>query len=60
METKNKNMAEGVSYKKWNMRGGISKEYTVACHLPRAPSHGGMRTWVEGSQVWHRNLQTPI
>ena len=20
----------------------------VACHLPRAPSYGGVRTWVEG------------
>ncbi len=23
----------------------------VACHLPRAPSYGGVRTWVEGSQI---------
>ena len=23
----------------------------VACHLPRAPSYGGVRTWVEGSQM---------
>ncbi len=37
----------------------------VACHLPRAPSYDGMRTWVEGSKirvtlrmtVWHRRLQ---
>ncbi len=25
--------------------------YIVACHLPRAPSYGGVRTWVEGSQM---------
>ncbi len=23
----------------------------VACHLPRAPSYAGVRTWVEGSQM---------
>ena len=23
----------------------------VACHLPRALSYGGVRTWVEGSQM---------
>ena len=27
------------------------KKYIVACHLPRAPSYGGVRTWVEGSQM---------
>ena len=26
-------------------------DYIVACHLPRAPSYGGMKTWVEGSQM---------
>ncbi len=28
-------------------------EYIVACHLPRAPSYGGVRSWVkpEGSQM---------
>ncbi len=27
----------------------------VACNLPRAPSYGGVRTWVEGSQMhWNR------
>ncbi len=25
--------------------------YIVTCHLPRAPSYGGVRTWVEGSQM---------
>ncbi len=25
--------------------------YIVVCHLPRAPSYGGVRTWVEGSQM---------
>ena len=25
--------------------------YIVVCHLPRAPSYGGVRTWVEGSQI---------
>ncbi len=25
--------------------------YIVACHLPGAPSYGGVRTWVEGSQT---------
>ncbi len=25
--------------------------YIVACHLPRAPSYGGVRTWVEGFQM---------
>ncbi len=25
--------------------------HIVACHLPRAPSYGGVRTWVEGPQM---------
>ncbi len=25
--------------------------YIVTCHIPTAPSYGGMRTWVEGSQM---------
>ncbi len=25
--------------------------YIVACHLPRAPSYCGVRTWVEGSHM---------
>ena len=25
--------------------------YIVACHLHRAPSYSGVRTWVEGSQM---------
>ena len=25
--------------------------YIVVCHIPRAPSYGGVRTWVEGSQM---------
>ncbi len=29
----------------------MSIAYIVACHLPRAPSYGGVRTWVEGSQM---------
>ena len=29
----------------------LKGEHIVACHLPRAPSYGGARTWVEGSQM---------
>ncbi len=31
--------------------GRKARKYIVACHLPRAPSYGDMRTWVEGSQM---------
>ncbi len=29
----------------------VNPSYIVSCHLPRAPSYGGVRTWVEGSQI---------
>ena len=29
----------------------VAEKYIVACHLPRAPSYGGVMTWVEGSQT---------
>ncbi len=29
----------------------LTRKYIVTCHLPRAPSYGGVRTWVEGSQM---------
>ncbi len=29
-------------------------QYIVACHLPRAPSYDGVRTWAEGSQMCER------
>ncbi len=29
----------------------MGEKYIVACHLPRAPSYNGVRTWVEGSQM---------
>ena len=31
--------------------------YIVACHLPGAPSYGGVRTWVEGSQMRGDNVE---
>ncbi len=31
--------------------------YIVACHLPRAPSYGGVRTWEEGSQMRGDTIQ---
>ena len=33
------------------MGPSIGFEYIVACHLSGAPSYGGVRTWVEGSQT---------
>ena len=38
------------AHKMWGVERAKSL-YIVACHLPRAPSYGGVRTWVEGSQM---------
>ncbi len=40
-----------ISYKRSSRNPIWLPEYIVACHLPRVPNYGGVRTWVEGSQM---------
>ncbi len=40
-------LPEKINFKRLSCR----PLYIVACHLPRAPSYGGVRTWVEGFQM---------